>query len=203
MAEDSGTGIRRRTLMRTSAWAVPVIAAAASAPLAAASQTGPTALLQLRAGCVAFDDTTYYGAGFQLQNIGSVPFSGHINLQEFLDIDTSLLVGNIPYAFTLSRHRFTLGTLVPLTWNFPGNRYRGNRFSNFRGTLEPGQRIGTGSRFAWTEEAEVSDQPAGWLDLLTHQVMVRSITPDSGEVSGVVVDAPETFTWGAAATTCG
>jgi len=188
-------GISRRSLVQGAAWSVPVIAAAAAAPLAAASTTGPGPALVMRAGCVTDDDGAYYGAGFEIQNVGDVPFIGHFNVQEFLDIGVEIAIDQIPYAFGRSIHQFTLGTISPLGWNFPGFGRRGNRSVNFRGELLPGQRVGFGHRVAWTQDSSLT-QPDGWLAHLNNWLIVRSVTPDDGiPVTGMAVDSTAEFLW--------
>ena len=189
-------GISRRSLVKGAAWSVPVIAAAAAAPLAAASTTGSGPVLMMRAGCITDSEGAYYGAGFEIQNVGDVSFIGHFNVQEFLDIGPEIEVGSIPYAFELRAQQFTLGTISPLGWNFPGNRRRGNRFVNFRGELLPGQRVGFGHRVAWTQNSSLLTQPDGWLAHLNNWLIVRSVTPDDGiPVTGIPVDSTAAFLW--------
>lgn len=193
--------ISRRSVVRGAMWSVPVVAAAAAVPMAAASGDGP--VLMLRSGCVAAVGGGYLGAGVELQNVGSTSFIGHINYQEFLDIGLALDVGNIPYAFSLRKHQFEEGSSSPLGWSFPGNRRRGNRSTNFRGELWPGQRIAVGQRFAWTRESSVSMQPEGWLAHIEHSAIIRSITPDDGvPVRGIAVGSTSAFVWGDALISC-
>lgn len=86
---NEGRRIDRRTVVKGAAWSVPVIAAAAAVPMAAASGTPQVASLDIDAGCIQVAGLQVL-PGFSVKNKGGAAYqgavSGPISVVETIDL---------------------------------------------------------------------------------------------------------------------
>ncbi|HMR48019.1 MAG TPA: hypothetical protein PKE40_02275 [Arachnia sp.] len=191
MNDFNKTGFDRRAVVKGAAWSVPVVAAAAAMPLAAATVEG--ADLSFGGACVLQAAGISLGPGFELENNGNAAWTGTITFQEQLCVNSSIpLVGDavvrgvIRPVWIVSNVLDFYSGVTASAWSWPTSGFPLNipqecasRTVTFTGTLQPGERAYWGRPLSILGALEIPGV-GDLLDLavdLDHTAQITSITP--------------------------